>query len=306
MLDITVCILSYNRPTYLREALQSVLFQTKQPKRIAIYDNGSDQPTYDSVKEFLGEHVQWVGSDINHSAIWNFCRAMQDCDTEYIALFHDDDRMCSGFLEAQIGLLEDHPEAIATSSNGYLIDENGNRSGKTLEFFKEGASFELYQCSGQVALKYANSSCVPLSPAIYRCKLARSVAFREGFGKVSDAVYFCDLAEIGAIVYQIKPLYECRFHSGQDSSYFPYDQMNLLEDFFWSRNCFDKSEQNRLHKMLSKQHAARNIRQIAWAIKKMKFLDVLYLLLDKRFKFINAVLVLGAYGFRVIRESIKK
>ncbi|MCR4303905.1 MAG: glycosyltransferase family 2 protein [Gallionella sp.] len=296
MLDVTVCIMSYNRPAYLREALRSVLTQTKQPKRIVIYDNGSDSGVFESVKEFVGKGVEWVGAEVNHPFIWNFSRAMFSSETRYIMMLHDDDRLCTNFLETQIGLLEANASLVAVSCNGYFIDETGKKTGGTLVSTVGGEPVELYTCSGQVALKYAGNSCIPFSPTVYRSEVARSIKFREGFDKVCDAVYFCDLAEIGSIAYQTAPLYECRVHSGQDSSYFPYDLMNQLEEFFWSRRCVNDSERAKLHNLLVWQHTARNLKQIFQSVRKGDLSPAASLLMDDKFRFVDAAKVIGAWG----------
>lgn len=142
----------------------------------------------------------------------------------------------------------------------------------------------MYTCSGQVALKYAGNSCVPLSPAVYRVAAARTLGFREEFGKVCDAVYFCDLTEVGNIAYQTRPLYECRAHPGQDSSHFPYELLNKLEQFFWVRKCADEAETGRLHVLLLKQHTARSLRQMFVALKMGRVLQVVSLFGDPKFK----------------------
>jgi len=294
MLDVTVCILSYNRPLFLQEALLSVLAQTGKPKRIAIYDNGSNKSVRESVTDFLGSGVEWVGADVNHTFIWNFTRAMQGCDTRYVMMLHDDDKLCPDFLETQIGLLESDTRLVATSCNGHFIDQAGHRTGETLVLVEGGNPVELYTFSGQVAMKYAGNSCVPLSPAIYRTEVARTIGLREEFGKVVDAVYFCDLAETGGIAYQTKPLYECRAHPGQDSSHFPYDLLNRLEAFFWSRKCADETEMSRLHMLLLRQHATRSMKQIFLALKKGNMLQVFSLLRDPKFKLGIAFQVVGS------------
>lgn len=298
MLDVTVCILSYNRPAFLREALLSVLAQTGKPKRIAIYDNGSDKGVRESVTDLLGSGVEWVGADVNHTFIWNFTRAMQACDTRYVMMLHDDDKLCPDFLETQIGLLETNTRLVAVSCNGHFIDQAGHRTGGTLVPIQDGHPVELYKFSGQVAMKYADNSCVPLSPAIYRTEVARKTALREDFGKVVDAVYFCDLAEQGNIGYQTKPLYECRAHPGQDSSHFPYDLLNQLEAFFWSRTCADEAEADRLHMLLLKQHATRSMKQIFLALKKGSLLRAFSLLGDPKFKLHMAFQVIGARAYK--------
>ncbi|OFZ65885.1 MAG: hypothetical protein A2V79_06820 [Betaproteobacteria bacterium RBG_16_56_24] len=293
MLDVTVCIMSYNRSAYLRESVYSVLSQTKQPKRIVIYDNGSDRSVFENVSEFLGRGVEWVGADVNHPFVWNFNRAMLNGETKYIMMLHDDDRLCPNFLETQIGLLEANACLVAVSCNGYFIDETGKKTGGTLAPVVETEPIKFYKCGGQVALQYASNSCIPFSPAVYRSEVARSVKFREEFGKVCDAVYFCDLAEIGSIAYQTMPLYECRVHSGQDSGYFPYALMNQLEEFYWSRGCMNDAERAKLHNLLVKQHTARNLKIIFYSIRNGDFSLAISQLFDDKFRVVDAAGIIG-------------
>lgn len=305
MLDITVCILSYNRAAYLREAVESVLAQTKQPEKIIIYDNGSSENVFEKIKDLLDRGVQWVDAEVNHPFIWNFNRAMQNSATRYTLIMHDDDRLCPNFLEMQTQLLDSDLSIAAASCNGYFIDENGNRTGATLASTVGDAPVEFYTCGGQVALKYAANSCIPFSPTVYRTEVGRSVKFREEFGKVCDAVYFCDLAEIGPIAYQISPLYESRLHAGQDSSHFPYDLMNQLEEYFWSRRCVNDAEKATLHHLLVKQHTARNIKQLLHSAIKGNLSRAVSLLMDDKFRFADAVKVIGDWGIKRIFAKFK-
>jgi len=262
MLDVTVCILSFNRAAYLREALASVLAQTKAPQDIAIFDNGSQGEVLEAVKGHLEKGVRWVGSEVTMSAIWNFKRAVADTKSKYVLVMHDDDRLCRDFLEKQIEFLEENHSVVAVACNGYLIDENGNRSGLTLRGNPAEAEAELYKCSAHVALKYAGDSCIPFSSVVYRTHSVRETDFREEFGKVCDAVFFCDMADRGTIAFQPKALYECRVHSGQDSSHFPSDLMDKLEQFLWTRRSDSAQDITTLHQLLIKQHTARRIRSI--------------------------------------------
>ena len=299
MLDITVCILSYNRPAYLREALCSVLAQTQQAKNIIIYDNGSDEPVFEEIKEFMDDKVQWRGAEYNHPAIWNFNRALRECESQYIMLFHDDDRLCPNFIAEQFKFLAADESLVAISCNGFLIDEIGNRNSKNATLAPHRLSgIEIFGSPGQVALEYAGNSCLPMSPMIYRTQALRLVEFREEFGKVCDAVLFCDLAEVGRIAYQAIPLYECRVHSGQDSSYFAYNLMNQLEVFFWSRRCMNNLEQARLHALLIRQHTTRNLKQLFQAVKRGYLLQSILLLKDDKFKLVIAINVISSWVFR--------
>lgn len=282
MLDITICILSYNRASYLREAINSVLAQTRRPKRIVICDNGSDSRVYEEVKEFENLNVEWIGSDRNHSFIWNFSRAMALSKTTFTMLLHDDDRLPPEFLEKQVGFLEKNPSVGAISCNGFLIDAHGNRTGRTLSVINE--TVDLYEFSGQVAIKYASDSCVPFSPAIYRTAVAASIKLREDFGKVCDATYFCDLSDVTTVGYQNIPLYECRDHVGQDSKYFPDELMDRLEDFFVSRTCKSNMEKNYLVDLLNRQHSVRTLKKILIELRNKNFIYAFQILRTNKLK----------------------
>lgn len=310
MLDVTVCILSYNRLGYLCELLDSIFKQTKQPKRIVIYDNASDEIVFQGLADYFSRGVEWVGASENHPFIWNFNRAMQSSDSEYTILLHDDDRLCENYLETQLDLLTKNPECIAVSCNGYFIDETGNRIDQvnyrnvgTLTKNEGGFFIESFSRSGQVALKYASNSCIPFSPTIYRTSVAKSIKFRDEFSKVCDAVYFCDLADVGLIFYQTEPLYECRVHSGQDSQNFPYHLMNQLEGFYLSRVCESDAEKARLNSLLIRQHTIRNIRQICHGIAKGKILSIGSLLNDPRFSFSEAFKTMISLVFHFIWQK---
>jgi hypothetical protein len=249
-----------------------------------VFDNGSEKRVFEHVKDLLNDKVLWIGADINRSFLWNFQRAMNACDTQYLMMLHDDDRLCENFLESQVQLLKDNEKISAVSCNGYLIDEKGRRIGKTITPTKGTESVESFTSSGQVALKYASNSCIPFSPTIYRSDIARKVSLRDEFEKVVDAVFFCDLADNQAIAYQTRPLYECRLHAGQDSTHFSLDLMNDLGKFYSSRVCSTQSERDLLDILLQNQSAIRWLKRIALSLKNRKFKKTVELVGDPCFR----------------------
>ena len=167
MQDLTVCILSFNRPEYLRQALESVINQTLQPKEIIIFDNGSDQLVYKVVEDLLSKNVKWIGSKQNNGPTWNFKRAIKNTKSKYVMLFHDDDCLHKNYLEKQMPYFQSNHNLVALSSNGFLIDYLGKSSGDLLIKNKSESNVVFFQSSGEVAIQYASNSCVPLSPTIY-------------------------------------------------------------------------------------------------------------------------------------------
>jgi glycosyltransferase involved in cell wall biosynthesis len=300
MLNVAFCILSYNRATFLREAVASVLAQSSQPRKIAIFDNGSEPDVKAAVEDYLQQGVQWVGSDANHGPGWNHKRALQSVDSQYYVIFHDDDRICPQFLERQVGFMDANTVVSAVSCNGYFMNEQGVRTGETLAAATKDGIYEIYDCSGQVALKYARNSCIPLSPALYRTEMTIRVPFREEYEKVADAVYFCDLTEVGPVAYLTAPIYECRQHGGQDSTSFPVDISNKLEIFFESCKLNDESERPLLQRLLRHQHTARNLKLILFYAKRCEVSRMLSLVLDKRFNILSAIGLVVHWSARLL------
>ena len=73
-MDITICILSYNRAEYLVEALQSVLAQSIKARSIIIYDNGSKNEVFEEIEPFLNDSILWYGADGTQNNLWNFLK----------------------------------------------------------------------------------------------------------------------------------------------------------------------------------------------------------------------------------------
>lgn len=230
-LDITVCILSYKRPHFLAEAIESVLTQTKMPKEFIVLDNGSGKELEQVVSRYRDRGGILEGAEITKTAIWNFDRALNRARTQYVLVMHDDDRLCPDFLEKQVGYLDNHPSALAVFCNCHLITPSGAREG----VLKPYAINKIFRSSAEVAMVYARGSCLPFPTAIYRTEQVRQIAIRKEFGKVADVVFMCDIADRGGIAYQKVPLYEYRIHDKQDSASISQELRSRLDEFLFAQ-----------------------------------------------------------------------
>ena len=276
MLEISVCILSLNRPAYLCEAVDSVLAQTKLPKYIYIFDNGSEVGVKKTVLHHLDSGVRWFGSDKTNSMSINIERAIPEVKTEFVMFMHDDDRLCLDFLEKQMAFLQENPTVCAVACNSYYIAENGERNGKVLRADFVNAKAELYSCSADVAKRYASDSCILFPTVVYKTEIVKKIKLRHAFEKVVDPVFLCDIADSGIIAYQSALLYELRIHSEQHSTYFSPDLMYKLGRFFWTRTSKNKEDIALLHKLLIRQHTSGVILSILAALKPSFSLRKLY------------------------------
>jgi len=231
LMKVTVCILSFKRPQYLSEAIESVLDQTKPPTEIIIFDNGSGEEVEKVADRYKDEGVFFETSDIPKNIESNFERAFNRPRNKYFNIMHDDDRMCPDFLEKQVGYLENHPDIAGIFCNCHLIDSFGNRNG----ILRPYAMNTTFKSSAEVAFVYARGSCLPYPTGVYRTKEVRQVSIRKEYGKVSDVVFMCDLADRKAIAYQKLPLYEYRIHSEQDSARWSPDLLAMRDKFILAK-----------------------------------------------------------------------
>ena len=271
---ITIAILSLNRKEYLNEVIESILKQTKLPEKIIIFDNGSDNEVYQSITKYINDRINWVGSSESNSAFWNFRRAVELVKTEFIAILHDDDRLCENFIEENLKFLNANLQVGAVSCNGFIINECGKRTGQILRPSFNNRTPEFYKTSIDIAKIYASDLCIPMSPIVYRSDFIRLIKKEDHekiyneYEQVSDAVFLTELVKCGVIAYQAKNLYECRWHVRQDSGDISNRLILKLENYFLKLNSDDSKEIRKLHKLIIRQHTSRILMEIIKEFKK--------------------------------------
>ena len=230
-LDATVCLLSFKRPNYLSEAIDSVLAQTRSPAEFIIFDDGSGKEVEEVAGRYRDRGVIFEGAGSTKGSDWNFARALNRIATKHVLFMHDDDRLCPDFLEKQVSFLNDHPDILAVFCNCHLIDSSGRRIG----ILKPYAMNKIFNSGADVAMVYAGGSCLPYPTGVYRTEYVRQIERRTEFKKVTDVVFMCDLADRGPIAYRKAPLYEYRIHDMQDSSVIPQEILSMLDEFLLAR-----------------------------------------------------------------------
>jgi len=231
LLDITVSILSYNRPDYLYECIQSVLSQKNQPKKIIVYDNASNEDVYLKIEPLLScNNIEWVGSEINYGDRWNFNRAVSEINTKFIMILHDDDVLCANFLNDQINFFYKIDNLLALSANGYRIDNASKRlKNFVIDNSNTKSDFLIFDSKLDI-VKYTLTSCIPMSPTIYLSEVFRKVSIDDNYKQYIDIILFLDIVRFGKIAINLRPVYECRIHENQGSGYIPIaDTDNLYK-----------------------------------------------------------------------------
>lgn len=134
---ISICIPTYNRAEYLKECLNSIVFQLNkninQQIEIIISDNHSQDQTKNIVKNYQKKYknIRYFRNQKNIGAAKNAIRALNHVTGSYIWFFSDDDLHKRGSLATVLSVISKHtPEAILCNLNLYsknaknLLDPN--------------------------------------------------------------------------------------------------------------------------------------------------------------------------------------
>lgn len=102
---VTVFMLTYKRPHYLRIAIESVLKQTYNNFYFIIIDNCSEDETPNVVQSFSDGRVIYIKRKSEKDSP-NSKYAFEICKTKYLIILHDDDIADVGYLQRVVDEME--------------------------------------------------------------------------------------------------------------------------------------------------------------------------------------------------------
>lgn len=88
---ITVCIATFNGEKYIREQLNSILFQLSLQDEVIVSDDGSTDNTISIIKSFNDNRIKIIDGVHRHSPTLNFENALKEAKGDYIFLADQDD-----------------------------------------------------------------------------------------------------------------------------------------------------------------------------------------------------------------------
>jgi glycosyltransferase involved in cell wall biosynthesis len=126
---VSVVIPTYNRRTYITQAVDSVLSQTLRDLQIIVIDDGSTDGTGELLDRVYGDRILHLGQrNAGASAARN--AGIQRARGDYLAFIDSDDLWLPHSLERRVELLEQHRELGGVSSQLWIVDEAGERLGR--------------------------------------------------------------------------------------------------------------------------------------------------------------------------------
>lgn len=123
---VTVILPTYERATYLREAIASALAQTYGDFVLSIGDNSRTVDTEKVVGEFDDPRIQYRRHPENLGQQGNWLWLIHHAETPFVASLHDDDIWEPTFLERTVPLIAEDPSVSMVFADYLLIDQHGS------------------------------------------------------------------------------------------------------------------------------------------------------------------------------------
>jgi glycosyltransferase involved in cell wall biosynthesis len=118
---LTVCIPTYNRAS-IATTVQALLPQLTPEVQLKIFDNCSDIAVTEILREHLAENISVVRNSINVGAAGNILKCFEYCDTEWMWLLSDDDKVVSNAIENILATIQRYPDVAYIKFNSDVGD----------------------------------------------------------------------------------------------------------------------------------------------------------------------------------------
>jgi hypothetical protein len=199
------------------EAVGSLLASVTPSTRLVVSDNSTDDRLYTELTK------RYPGVEVRRRENMDVIRHMQinieEADTEFVILFHDDDLVDPEFCARMLELADRYPQAVAWASNARIIGVG--RSATDIAFETErGRNDVVLATPADLLSRYLSRypRGFALFPSyMYRRTLVRTLPPNgSDGGKYSDVAWLMRIASRGTIVWTGTPLMTYRLHGEND------------------------------------------------------------------------------------------
>jgi glycosyltransferase involved in cell wall biosynthesis len=184
---VSAVVTTYDRPSYLRRAVRSVLDQTYDEVELVVVDDHSETPARDhlgSVDLSGLTSFQCVRHGENRGANAARNTGIEAASGEYVAFLDDDDRWHPEKTERQVAALADAPEGVGAAYTGLETFHEDGRE-ESIPPAVEGDLTKALLCENVVG---------SMSVFMVRTDLARAVPLDERFPCWADLEWYINLS----------------------------------------------------------------------------------------------------------------
>lgn len=211
---VTVLLPTYNRAPLLREAIASVLAQTRTDFILLVSDNASTDETPATVASFDDERIVSVRRPVNLGMCGNFNAALAQVTTPYAAILLDDDLWESTFLERTLALLDAEPGVGLVHTAFRVIDRAGRVLVASMDWHEGGGRTGVRPGRELIADLLGQDSPVMASSTVLRTRAVPSQGWDERDVQAEDMGLLLRLALDWHVAFIAEPLAAFRMHPG--------------------------------------------------------------------------------------------
>lgn len=242
--DLTVYIMTHNRPDMLLEVLQALEEQAFKRYNLIVSDNSDNQETRKKLENagYL-DKIEYV---FRNNMVGHTNKILTEVETDYFMILHDDDIPMPEMIEKLYKKVKDS-DYVAVACNAYVFWETTDKVfGKFIDIDEDMRvdSFEMaFSCY------FEGIGAAPYPSYIYNKRKIPELHIKVEAGKYSDATWLSGLTRYGELYWIAEPLLFYRKHGNQESANADYEAKTLLLRYF-KRNVKDPIVKKKIDSLL--------------------------------------------------------
>ncbi len=219
--EITVAIPTYNGAAHLAEALESILRQDSPPAKLLLCDDRSTDNTIELARSIAGDRIWIIENSERLGLAHNWNRCAEVAPTEWVSIFHQDDRMEANHLQRGLaGILESHDAGMICGAVRVIDQESVEVPSSVIKRPDLGKT-DRYFPTGTFVNALAAENPVRCSHVFLRVAALRAVGwFDPSFRYAVDWECWHRIARGFPVRWQATPTVSIRWHQGSETHRF--------------------------------------------------------------------------------------
>lgn len=212
--DVFVFVPSYNHSAFVSECLNSIINQTRTPKKLLVIDDGSKDDSPKVIEKALKDAPFECELIVRENR--GLCRTLNEAfersSGEYFAYLGSDDYWLPGFIEARTELLAGRKDAVLGYGHAHLIDEDGSIFDTTEAYSDGWANYP----DGDARPMLIEGGAPISSTVFYRRSALEEVEWNED-ARLEDYEMYLKLMDKGEFAFDPRTLSAWRQHRSNTS-----------------------------------------------------------------------------------------
>ncbi|MHC1682477.1 MAG: glycosyltransferase [Clostridiaceae bacterium] len=287
---VSILIPTYNRPEFLKIALESAVNQTYRNIEIIICDDSTNNITNEMINSEYrnSEKIIYHKNKGKSDALKNFDKCLELCKGLYINYLMDDDLFDKTKIEKMMYYFIEYDDVNLVTSSRKVIDENGNISkdiSATKKLFDKDTIIDGKKLSQYLLNNLTNYIGEPTTALVKRRKISSVFGMynKKRYYYNVDVAAWLEILSSGKCVYMSETLSYFRIHKGQNQKKTNSDLIGQIEWFNLIQDSYKDgliNDINLYKSILNKWLVVTTERIRLFNLNEEKFLKELYKYID--------------------------